>query len=76
MCDICNSERINTYMFNGKNDVIYSERLYRVFRDKYIHIKLCYLHSIDLFCNGESAFLRKYLKYSRSIVQKDPDNLY
>lgn len=69
MCDICKAENIDRHLRNGEKKNIYSGKLYRIFKDRLLTINLCYLHSIELFCKGEQAFLKKNIKYARSIVK-------
>ena len=69
MCDICDSEKLDTYLMNGDRPS-FDQKLYRIFKDRAVVVKLCYLHSIELFCKGEIKFLQSHLPFARKIAQR------
>ena len=56
MCDVCQAEGKDSKFHNG-NSRTETCRLYRVYQGRDALIKLCRIHSIELFCIGESRFL-------------------
>ncbi len=70
MCEICKSEGKNTKFLNGSKDAIVSHQLYKVYRGSVASVKLCYIHSIELFMLGERRFLREHLSFARSLANR------
>ena len=70
MCEICKSEGYNTKFINGTKDTIVTHQLYKVYRDSVAPVKLCYIHSIELFMLGERRFLREHLLFARSLASR------
>lgn len=68
MCEVCKSEGINYLFKNGAKKFLITNNLYKVFKDTVAPIKLCYVHSIELFHLGERRFLREHLLFARSLV--------
>lgn len=59
MCDCCVKFGINPVFKNGSEE-LFDCRLYEVYGDSVIAIKLCKLHSIELFKKGEKRFVGQY----------------
>jgi hypothetical protein len=59
MCQVCNTEGIDTFIKNGRRSMS-TARFYRVYVGKVAQMGLCYYHSIKLFHLGERRFLRRY----------------
>ncbi len=57
MCDVCREEEIDWKFKNGTKPSS-SCRLYRIYRGQSTQVMLCHLHSIELFCIGETRFLK------------------
>ena len=70
MCEICNSEGKDYRFLNGKKDFITTQQLYKVFKNAVAPVRLCYLHSIELFMIGETRFLREHLSFARSLATR------
>ena len=70
MCEICQSEGKNTTMLNGPKNVILSCPLYKVYKGSVANVKLCYIHSIELFILGERRFLREHLTFAKSLASR------
>lgn len=62
MCDVCVKEHRDWKFHNGSSSAIESCRLYRVYEGREASVKLCKIHSIELFCIGESRFLANHPK--------------
>jgi hypothetical protein len=70
MCEVCKSEG-NDYLFkNGPKKVLTSNNLYKVFKNAVAPIKLCHIHSIELFHMGERRFLKEHLDFARSLARR------
>ena len=70
MCEICKVDG-NNYLFrNGDKKKLTGNFLYKIFRDKVAPIRLCHIHSIELFRIGEKRFLMQHLNYARSIAKR------
>ena len=59
MCDVCTKEGRDWKFHNGSS-TIETCRLYRVYEGREAKVKLCKIHSIELFCIGESRFLSNH----------------
>ena len=68
MCDVCSFEGLDWKFSNGekKLEKVY---LFRVYLGQVAALKLCYLHSIELFTTGETRFLRNYLSFAINIAE-------
>ncbi len=70
MCEVCNAEGEDFRHRNGPRDIITSEHLYKVFRDSVATVRMCYIHSIELFMLGEKRFLKEHLPFAHSLAHK------
>lgn len=61
MCDVCQEEG-RDYKFHNGNRPLNHCKFYRVYKSQVATVKLCHLHSIELFCVGENRFLESYPK--------------
>ena len=68
MCEICINEGENYLFKNGIHEILVTNKLYRVFKDAVAPIKLCHLHSIELFRLGERRFMREHINFARSLA--------
>jgi hypothetical protein len=71
MCEVCRSEGQN-YVFKNGSKPLYNDALYRVFKDNVANIKLCHIHSIELFKLGETRFLKEHILFARTLAKKVP----
>lgn len=65
MCDVCREEGFDWKFHNGEKP-LNNCRFYRVYRGQTAQVMLCHLHSIELFCIGESRFLERHPKLALS----------
>ena len=79
MCHVCESEGLDWKYMNGADEdsstvrsSLQRARLYRVYQDRVAQIKLCHIHSIELFLLGERRFLEHHpaLCYELGAKQK------
>ena len=70
MCEVCQSEGKDTRFLNGPKNYLYTNHLYKVFKNAAAPVKLCYVHSIDLFMLGETRFLREHLPFARKLATR------
>ena len=70
MCEICQSEGKNTKFLNGPKNTILTYPLYKVYKGSIANVKLCYIHSIELFVLGERRFLREHLTFAKSLASR------
>lgn len=71
MCEVCKAEGIDWKFKNGpaKNS-LYNSALYKVFKDSVASVRLCHVHSIELFTAGERKFLREHISFARALGKK------
>lgn len=70
MCEVCKSEGKNYQFVNGTKNFLVTEQLYKVYKDSVASVRLCYIHSIELFMLGERRFLKEHLAYARSLITR------
>jgi hypothetical protein len=70
MCEICKSEGKDTSFLNGPKAQIVTQQLYKVFKNNVAPVRLCYIHSIELFMLGEKRFLRQHLSFARNLATR------
>ena len=70
MCEICKSEGQDTKFLNGTKSQIITQQLYKVFKSHVAPVKLCYIHSIELFMLGEKRFLKHHLTFARNLATR------
>jgi hypothetical protein len=75
MCEVCTAEGENYLFKNGPRSNLIAGKLYKVFRDAVAPIKLCYIHSLELFSLGERRFLREHLTYARGLAGKSKEQV-
>lgn len=68
MCVVCETENIKRLPVEGHKGKLFKRRLYSVYQGKTAVIQLCYLHDIELFLSGESAFLKAHLPLAQELV--------
>lgn len=67
MCDVCECEGLDWKFSNGDKG-LEKAYLYRVYLGQVASLKICYLHSLELFTMGETRFLRNHLSFAKSIA--------
>lgn len=67
MCEICHSTK-EDFVFKNGNDYLSTGTLYKVYKGKTASIRLCHVHSIELFQKGEKRFLKSYLNYALKLA--------
>lgn len=70
MCEICRSEGKDYKFLNGTKDHIVTLPLYKVYKNSVASVRLCYIHSIELFMIGEKRFLREHLSFARALATR------
>lgn len=71
MCEICKSEGKDHRFLNGASkDHIVTQQLYKVYKNSHASVRLCYIHSIELFMIGEKRFLREHLSFARALATR------
>lgn len=70
MCDVCKVEGLDPKFVNGEKSIANASKLYRVFKDKVADIRLCHVHSIELFLIGEKRFVHEHIAFAKSLVKK------
>lgn len=70
MCEICKSEGRDYRFLNGKKDQVMTQQLYKVYKNNVAPVRLCYIHSIELFMIGETRFLKEHLSFARSLASR------
>lgn len=68
MCEICKSEGKDHRFLNGDKDYITSHNLYKVYKNSIASVRLCYIHSIELFLIGENRFLKEHMRFARVLA--------
>ena len=70
MCEVCRAEGDDYLFKNGPKKYLRTNNLYKVFKYTVAPIKLCHIHSIELFHVGEKRFLKEHISFARSLAQK------
>lgn len=70
MCEVCRSEGFDYLFRNGPKKILFVNILYKVFKNAVAPIKLCHIHSIELFHLGERRFLREHLIFARTLASR------
>lgn len=69
MCEICKSEGIDHRFRNGEDkSFLTTQQLYKVFKNSVAPVRLCYIHSIELFMLGERRFLQEHIYFARNLA--------
>ena len=71
MCEVCKNEGEDYLFKNGLKNIIVTNNLYKVFKDGVAPIKLCHIHSIELFHLGEKRFLHEHLDFARGLATRN-----
>jgi hypothetical protein len=70
MCEICQSEGKDPRFVNGMKDIISTQQLYKVYKNSVAPVRLCYIHSIELFMIGEKRFLKEHLSFAHVLINR------
>ncbi len=70
MCEVCRAEGLDPKFRNGNRPTAVKNILYKVYRESVANIRLCHIHSIELFMLGEKRFLREHLQFARDLAKK------
>ena len=70
MCEICISEGKDYMFVNGPKDHLTTAQLYKVYKNTVAPVRLCYIHSIELFMIGEKRFLIEHLSFARALITR------
>lgn len=66
MCDVCGAEGLDWKFASGERK-LEKAYLYRVYLGQVAVLKVCYLHSLELFNKGETRFLKNHLPFAIEI---------
>ena len=70
MCEVCQVEGKDPKFVNGIKNVSIPNKLFRVFKDKIADVRLCHIHSIELFMLGETRFIKNHISFARALSKK------
>ncbi len=70
MCEVCKAEGEDYLFKNGPKRVLTTSNLYKVFKNAVAPIKLCHVHSIELFHMGERRFLQEHMFFARGLAAR------
>lgn len=70
MCEVCRAEGEDYLFKNGPKKVLTTSNLYKVFKSTVAPIKLCHVHSIELFHLGERRFLQEHISFARGLASR------
>jgi hypothetical protein len=70
MCEVCKAEGYDYLFKNGPRYVLTNNNLYKVFKNAVAPIKLCHVHSIELFHMGERRFLKEHISFARGVASR------
>lgn len=70
MCEICTSEGRDPNFVNGPKNHMTTAQLYKVYKNSVAPVRLCYIHSIELFMLGEKRFLKEHLLFARALISR------
>lgn len=70
MCEVCKSEGKDPIFLNGTKNQMVTQQLYKVYRNSVAPVRLCYIHSIELFMIGEKRFLRRHLSFAYTLATR------
>ncbi|MDO9184234.1 MAG: hypothetical protein Q7U04_17600 [Bacteriovorax sp.] len=70
MCEVCRAQGEDYLFKNGPKKILTNNNLYKVFKDAVAPVKLCHVHSIELFHMGERRFLREHIDFTRVLAAK------
>lgn len=70
MCEVCHIEGKDPKFVNGLKSSAIPNKLYRVFKDKIADVRLCHVHSIELFMLGEMRFVKNHISFARTLTKK------
>ena len=70
MCEVCKIEGVDSLFKNGSKNILSINNLFKVFKNAVVPIKLCYVHSVELFQLGERRFLYEHLDFTLGILAR------
>lgn len=70
MCEVCKTEGQDYLFKNGPTKILTINNLYKVFKHTVAPVKLCHVHTIELFHIGERRFLKEHLDFARTLAVK------
>lgn len=70
MCDICKSKNIDPKFINGDKYQVFNRRVYTLFKDRVVPVRLCFVHDVELFLLGERRFAEAYPQVVLNINSK------
>lgn len=70
MCEVCRAEGEDYLFKNGAKKMLSISNLYKVFKNAVAPVKLCRVHTIELFHLGERRFLQEHLSFARALAAR------
>jgi hypothetical protein len=70
MCEVCKAEGDDYLFRNGPKKLLTTSNLYKVFKNAIAPIRLCHIHSIELFHLGERRFLHDHIFFARNLATR------
>jgi hypothetical protein len=70
MCQVCDAEGVDYRFRNGEKSLMTMNILYKVLKNATLPIRLCYIHSLELFGLGERRFLLDHLTFARTLGKR------
>lgn len=70
MCEVCRIEGQDYLFKNGPRKILTNNNLYKVFSKSVAPVKLCHVHSVELFRLGERRFLEEHSDFSNTLALK------
>ena len=68
MCDVCEARGLDWQFSNAGKDKLEKAKLFQVYKQKISVVKLCYIHSVELFRLGEKRFLQHEVELCRMMT--------
>ena len=72
MCHVCESEGLNWKFLNGPDKTLETAWLFGIYRGRIAKLRLCYIHSVELFMFGEHIFLEHHYKLCHELTYDQP----
>lgn len=60
MCHVCESEGLNWKFLNGPERKLETAWVFGLYRGRTAKLRLCYIHSVEIFLLGEQRFLARH----------------
>ncbi len=75
MCQVCDAEGEDYRFRNGEKSWMTINILYKVLKNCVLPVRLCHIHSVELFGLGERRFLLGHLTFARTLGKRASTSL-